>query len=285
MNRCLQDRAAFSSLIPEAAAMKTISHAILISLLPLALLRAQESNKPGRELRPDEQVFLNLPQEKRDDFVKKLGDAQRLFTGKRIFEALQMITEARAIYPDSPDLLNLQGACEVEFRDFDKALNSFKEADAVDPGNPDIVFNVAEVLFVKKDWDAAESAFSKALALIGKDPEGSRFQLSRLIEFKLLLCKIKLGKQAEAASMAEKYDYLDDSPYPYYAEAAIHFSEGRDLDAETTMARGGRIFQNPAILAPWQDTMIEYGYIKGFFGGDSDASSVSSPVPALEGNQ
>lgn len=285
MNRCLQNRTAFSSLLSEAAAMKTISHAILLSFLPLSLLQAQEANKPERELRPHEQVFLNLPQEKRDDFMKKLGDAQRLFTGKRIFEALEMVNKAQAIYPDSPDLLNLRGACEVEFRDFDKALHSFKEADAVHPGNPDIVFNVAEILFVKKDWDAAESAFSKALALVGKDPEGSKFQLSRLVEFKLMLCKIKLGKQAEAASMAEKYDYLDDSPYPYYAEAAIHFSEGRELEAESAMARGGRIFQNPAILAPWQDTMIEFGYIKGFFGGDSDASAVNSPVPALEGDQ
>lgn len=265
--------------------MKTISHAILLSLLPLALLRAQEAAKPERELRPHEQAFLNLPQEKRDDFMKKLGDAQRLFTGKRIFEALEKVNEAQVIYPDSPDLLNLRGACEVEFRDFDQALESFKEADAVHPGNPDIIFNIAEVLFVKKDWDAAESAFSKVLALIGKNPEGSKFQLSRLVEFKLLLCKIKLGKQAEAASMAEKYDYLDDSPYPYYAEAAIHFSQGRDIEAEATMARGGRIFQNPAILAPWQDTMIEFGYIKGFFGGESEGPGGESADPALEGGQ
>lgn len=285
MNRCLQDRATFSSLIPETAAMKTISHAILLSFLPLALLRAQEATKPERELRPHEQVFLNLPQEKRDDFMKKLGDAQRLFTGKRIFEALEKVNEAQVIYPDSPDLLNLRGACEVEFRDFDKALASFKKADEIHPGNSEIVFNVAEILFVKKDWDAAESAFSKTLGLIGKDPEGSKLQLSRLVEFKLLLCKIKLGKQAEAASMAEKYDYLDDSPYPYYAEAAIHFSEDRNLEAEAAMARAGRIFQNPAILAPWQDTMIEFGYIKGFFGGDSEIPSADSAVPALEGGQ
>lgn len=265
--------------------MKTISHAILLSLLPLALLRAQEAAKPERELRPHEQVFLNLPQEKRDEFMKKLGEAQRLFTGKRIFEALEKVNEAQAIYPDSPDLLNLRGACEVEFRDFDKALHSFREADAVHPGNPDIVFNIAEVLFVKRDWDAAESAFSKALTLIGKEPEGVKLQLSRLVEFKLLLCKIKLGKQAEAASMAEKYDYLDDSPYHYYAEAAIHFSEGRDLEAEATMARGGRIFQNPALLAPWQDTMIEFGYIKGFFGGDPGVPAVESPSPVPEGGQ
>ena len=29
-----------------------------------------------------------------------------------------------------------------------------------------------------------------------------------------------------------------------------------------------RIFQDPNILAPWQDTLVEYGYIKSFYGGD-----------------
>ena len=258
--------------------MKTISRAILLSLVPLALLRAQVADKPQGELRPHEQAFLNLPQDKRDDFIKKLGEAQRLFSGKRVFEALEKVGEAEAIYADSPDLLNLRGACEVEFRNFEKAMLSFKKADELNPGTPDIIFNIAELNFVSKQWDQAEATLSKVLALIGKQPTGNQLQLARLVEFKLLLCKIKLGKKDEAAALAAKYDYLDDSPFPYYAEAAMHFAGDREVEAETVMARGGRIFQNPAILAPWQDTMIEFGYIKGFFGGDTVA-------PATEGGQ
>ena len=279
MNRCLQDFPASSNFISEASAMKTISRAILLSLVPLALLRAQVADQPQGELRPHEQAFLNLPQEKRDEFNKKLGEAQRLFSGKRVFEALEKVGEAQAIFADSPDLLNLRGACEVEFRSFDKAMVSFKKADELNPGVPDIIFNIAEIHFVSKQWDAAETALSKILALIGKEPTGYKLQLARLVEFKLLLCKIKLGKQAEAASMAQKYDYLDDSPYPYYAEAAIHFAAQREVEAETVMARGGRIFQDPGMLAPWQDTMIEFGYIKGFFGGDSSATATEAPAP------
>jgi hypothetical protein len=124
---------------------------------------------------------------------------------------------------------------------------------------------------VTKDWEAAEASLSKVLELTGKSPSGNDLQLARLVEFKLLLSKIKLGKKEEAAKLAVKYDYLDDSPFPYYAEAAMHFAENRELEAEAAMARCGRIFQNPGILAPWQDTMIEFGYIKGFFGGDAEA--------------
>jgi len=277
LNRCLQDFQDSSNFTSEASAMNTISRAILLSLAPLALLRAQDADKTPKELPAYEQAFLNLPQEKRDEFQKKLLEAQRLFGGKRVFEAMEKVNEAEAIFADIPDLLNLRGACEVEFRSFDKALLSFKKADELKPGTADILFNVAEIHFVTKEWAAAETALSRVQAIIGNEPTGNMLQLGRLVEFKLLLCKIKLGKKEEAAALAAKYDYLDDSPFPYYAEAAIHFSEGRDIEAETVMARGGRIFQNPAILSPWQDTLMEFGYIKGFFGGDSALPPAGSP--------
>lgn len=253
--------------------MKTISRSILLFLLPFALLRAQDAETTEKPKLPHEEAFSNLPQEKRDEFNAKLAEAQRLFGGKRVFEALEKVNEAQAIFGDNPDLLNLRGACEVEFRSFDKAMESFKKADQLMPGQPLIIFNIGELNFVTKKWEAAEETFNRVLALIGENPAPRDLPLARLVEFKVLLCKIKLGKEAEAASLAEKYDYLDDSPFPYYAEAAIHFSKDRTVEAETAMARGGRIFQDPAILAPWQDTMIEFGYIKGFFGGDLDEAA------------
>lgn len=253
--------------------MKTISRSILLCLLPLALLRAQDAETPSKEILPHEQAFSNLPQEKRDEFNAKFAEAQRLFSGKRVFEAMEKVNEAQVIFSDNPDLINLRGACEVEFRAFDKAMASFKKADQLTPGKPLVIFNIGELNFVTKQWQEAEQVFSKVLKLIGDNPAKQDLQLARVVEFKLLLCKIKLGKEAEAASLAEKYDYLDDSPFPYYAEAAIHFSQDRTVEAETAMARGGRIFQDPAILAPWQDTMIEFGYIKGFFGGDADGAA------------
>lgn len=248
--------------------MKAFSRAILICLLPLAVLRAQEAAEPAQDLLPFQEEFLNLPQEKREDFQKKLGEAQRLFGQKRVFEALDKITEAEAIFTDSPDLMNLKGACQVEFRNFDKAMECFKKADELAPGQITILFNIAELNFVTKEWAEAEKNLTAILAKTGEDLSGGSLQMARLIEFKLLLAKIKLGKMEEAAEMATQYSYLDDSPYPYYAEAAIEFAKGNDIKAEAAMARGTRVFQDPAILSPWQDTMIEFGYIKGFFGGD-----------------
>jgi tetratricopeptide (TPR) repeat protein len=244
--------------------MKSIFRTLLLCLIPLSLLNAQEKEAPER---PHEIAFSNLPAAKRTEYEEKLNEARRLYTEKRVFEALDKAKEAAAIFQDDPGLLNLTGACQVEFRNFEKAMEDFKKADALTPGNPEILFNIAELDFVTKNWEEAERMFTRVLSLIPENDK-ARFQLRRLGEFKLLLVKLKLNKAGEAATLAKKYDYLDDSPFPYYGEAAILFSEGKEAEAEAAMARAARVFQNPGIIAGWQDTMIEFGYVKGFFGGD-----------------
>ena len=54
----------------------------------------------------------------------------------------------------------------------------------------------------------------------------------------------------------------------YYAQAALAYDEGNLVKAEEWLAMAGRIFQKPEILAPWQDTLVEYGYIKSFYGDE-----------------
>jgi tetratricopeptide (TPR) repeat protein len=250
--------------------MKPTFRAILFCLLPLSALRAEEPAAPVQKQLPYQIEFSNLPEEKRNAYGTALAEAQRLFGEKRVFEAVEKAGAARAIFENDPTLLTLMGACQVEFRNFDKAMEYFKKADSLTPDQPSIIFNIAELNFVTKDWEAAETNLSKVIRLSEANVTKGDIQLSRLVEFKLLLTKLKLGKKDEAAQLAKKYDFLDDSPYPYYAEAAILFSEEKDVAAEAAIARANRIFRNPGILSPWQDTMVEFGYVKGFFGGDED---------------
>lgn len=221
--------------------------------------------EPGKpQLLPNQQAFLNLPEEQRKEFVKNLGEANRLFQQKRIFETLNMLNKADAIFTDSPETLNIRGACYVEFRAFDKAMAAFEAALRLAPENPSVLFNIGEVQFVTGEWQKAHDTLEKVFKSTPKE----QLALSRLVEFKILLCKKKLGQNAEAKAMAEKYDIDDDSPFHCYAKAALAYEEGNQILAEEWLARAGRIFQNPEILAPWQDTLVEYGYIKSFYGND-----------------
>ena len=254
--------------------MKSISFLSLFVLLtPLVAQNeatpaspAGGQSKPAPQaLLPNQQAFLNLPEESRKEFVKHVGEASRIFQQKRIFETMEELDKASAIFKDSPEIHNLRGSCFVEMRSFDKALADFKKALTYTKDNPSIEFNIGEVNFVTKQWQKAYDIFERVLKLLPP----SNTALSRLVEFKILLCLKKLGKDNDAVILAEKYDFLDDSPFYYYAQAALAYDKKDLVKAEEWLARANRIFRDPNVLAPWQDTLVEYGYIKSFYGEEA----------------
>jgi len=244
--------------------MKPFVFLLLLSACPL-FAQAPQNDATVEDLLPSQRAFLNLPEEQRKEFAKHFGEAARYFQQKRIFETLESLHEAEKIFDQSAELLNLRGSCYVEMRAFDKATEAFNEALRINPKNTSIRFNVAEVLFVTKQWQESLDRFAE---ILGEIPENNT-SLSRLVEFKMLLCKKKLGMGDEVVIMAEKYDYQDDSPYYYYAKAALAYEDEDLLQAEEWLARANRIFRDPNIIAPWQDTLVEFGYIKSFYGDDS----------------
>jgi tetratricopeptide (TPR) repeat protein len=250
--------------------MKFFNRITAISLLMMSMLHAQDAKPDAKkaELAPFQQQFLNLPEEKRQEFGKAYGEAQRYFQDKRIFEALGKLNDAQKIFKDSPEVYNLIGACQVEFRAFDKAMAAFREADKLTPNQPSILFNIAEIHFVTKKWKESEAGLKEVIKLVGDDPK--QVQLIRLAEFKIFLCELKQGNKEEAKKLGDKYDFMDDSPYSYYVEAVLAYDKGDSINGDAAIQRAMRIYKgNPNDLSSWQDTMTEMGYIKGSFGGDA----------------
>jgi predicted Zn-dependent protease len=256
--------------------MKTSVSLLVLSFLFCPVLRGQETAAPGAPS-PGRSAassagrtsFLNLPEERRKEFAKLIIEASALFQQKRVFECFTRLDAASVIFRESPEVHNLRGSCLVELRSFDKALAEFRRAaELTESDSPSLQFNIAEVLFVTKRWKEAHEAFEQVLRML---PPGD-ISLGRLVEFKLLLCKMRMDRKQDAAILAEKYDYLDDSPYYYFSRAALAYEEKAGLEAEEWLARANRVFRNPAVLAPWQDTLVEYGYVKSFYGDEEVAS-------------
>lgn len=249
---------------------------LLVLATPFAALNAQPAteNKPGgaaqpQQLAPNQQAFLNLPEASRKDFIKHLTEANRIFSQQRIFETLEELDKASAIFKDSPEIYNLRGSCYVEMRSWEKAMAEFQAAIALSKDNPSIEFNIGEVYFVTKEWQKALDIFEKVFKAIPKEATA----MGRLVEFKILLCKKKLGKTEDVKKLTEKYDFMDDSPFYYFAQAVKAYDAGDQVKAEEWLASARRVFANPQILAPWQDTLVEYGYIKSFYGEEMSAEA------------
>lgn len=235
--------------------------AAIILVLSCATAPAQVDT--SSDLNKNEE-FSNLPKAQRDAFAEHLTKASRLFAEKRIFEVLGELGKAEAIFAESVALLNLKGSCYVEFRDFERARTIYKEALELEPDSSTVHFNLAEIDFCTKNWQASHDGFTKLLGQIKED----QLAMRRLIEFKILLCKLKLDQVDEARTLADKYGFMDDSPYHFFSKASLAFNDDDAVTAEEWLGRAIRIFRRPEVLAPWQDTLIEFGYIKSFYGGD-----------------
>jgi tetratricopeptide (TPR) repeat protein len=245
----------------------TLSLLILVTPLVAENVAKPAETSPAAEakpLMPNQTEFLNLPQEVRRDFGKHLSEAYRLFQQKRIFESLDELDKSALIFAYSPEIHNLRGSCYVEMRAFDKALLEFQKASSFSTHNASIEFNIAEVYFCSKEWAKALDKFEKIIADLPKN----NTSFSRLMEFKLLLCYRKLERTAEAEKLAKKYDFTDDSPYYYYAQATIAFERKDMTKAEEWLRIADRVFKNPNTISPWRDTLAEYGYIKSFYGNE-----------------
>ena len=227
-----------------------------------------------------QQRFANLPAEQRQEFGNLLMKAQALFNQKRVLDAMQVVDDLDKIFVGHPAALNLRGACYVEIRAFNKAYPLFEKILEINPGNINVAFNLAEIDFVTRKWESAHQRFS---LVISKLPAKNK-AMRRLCEFKLLLCKLKMNRIEEAHAMRDKYDSWDDSPFYYYSRAAILFHQGDKEAAEKLLLDARFIWASDAALSSWQDTMIEFGYVRSFYGGDTDEEATQDAELIKPGN-
>lgn len=222
--------------------------------------------------------FSNLPEEQRRKYLTTRADAHRFFSNKRTFETLMAVFEMRTIFEGDPVAYNLLGAIYVEFRDFAKAREVLSKALDMAGEDPKILFNLAELEFCDNQWISSINHFESLLKKIASQSDS---EFARLVEFKIMLCKLALSKTdnknvtddqkkeylAQAKQLAHKYTYLLDSPYYYYANSALAFYDGDKSTASKWIITAKKVYSsNPSSVTSWDDTMVEFGYIEAHYG-------------------
>ncbi|MEZ7956146.1 MAG: hypothetical protein QMC23_00705 [Rubritalea sp.] len=222
--------------------------------------------------------FSNLPEEQRRKYLTTRADAHRFFSNKRTFETLMAVFEMRTIFEGDPVAYNLLGGIYVEFRDFAKAREVFSKALDMAGEDPKILFNLAELEFCDNQWISSINHFESLLKKIASQSDS---EFARLVEFKIMLCKLALSKTdnknvtddqkkeylAQAKQLAHKYTYLLDSPYYYYANSALAFYDGDKSTASKWIITARKVYSsNLSSVTSWDDAMVEFGCIEAHYG-------------------
>ncbi len=222
--------------------------------------------------------FSNLKLEERKKYLHLRSEAQRFFSNKRTFETLMAIHELRTIFNGDPVAYNLEGAIYVELRDFKKAREIFTKAMEYAGEDPKLIFNLAELEFCDNRWESCIKLFSTVLKKAESQPV-SDFQ--RICDFKIMLSYQALLKSDDPKlteeqkkqyldlvnQFANKYSFLADSPYYYYAQAALKFYNDEKIQASEWLITAKKVYVNsPKLLTSWDDTLVEFGYIQSHYG-------------------
>ncbi|MBT8777369.1 tetratricopeptide repeat protein [Akkermansia muciniphila] len=238
------------------------AHTFLLAALVLALLPASaQQPAPATPAPAWVQEFNSLPEASRKSYIDQFRRAEQLFAQKRTMECLFSLTELEKIYAGNPGLYNLRGACYIEIRNVEKALENFEKALKLDPSNLTIQFNLAEARYVSHDYAGAMKAFTELLPSF-KDNPG----MTSLLQFKRYICARKLDDQALARELESLYGPMDDTPYYYCTQAIIKFLGGDKDAAQEQLLSAIRIHGGTSAMQAFTDAMTEAGILPSPYG-------------------
>ena len=215
-----------------------------------------EGKVPSAKVQEADPALADLTQEQRQELKKLLDDASRFIGGIRLQEGLSKLLDAEKIAPGLFQIHNLRGAAYTKMKDFETARAQFVKAIALRPGIFHPQFNLAEIEFVTDEYAKAEKDFKKLLTDFPSMDLGTK----RLLEFKLIICRLKLDDLEGAKAQLETFNYLDDTPIYHLGHAAIAYSKDDSEDAESWMASANKIY-SAGQMEVFRDSLIEAGWI------------------------
>ena len=157
--------------------------------------------------------------------------AERLASAGQCSEVVELIGGAPEPARSTPELLRLEGNCQIELARYDEALATLEAAKAADPTLADLDLLIAIALYHLEDYDGSMAALEQA-----------RGNTDRLAELDLYTGLVLLHKRQhrEAALALERARIADpDAVEPaasYYAALAWHAERERDR-ARSALAR------------------------------------------------
>jgi tetratricopeptide (TPR) repeat protein len=160
----------------------------------------------------------NIARESKELIQSALVD----FDAKNYDAALKKLQDVSAKMPDDPFVENLLGAAYTKKRDFTAAQKYFDMSLAKQPDFFPAKFNIGELLFLQRRYAEALEHFQKMQETDSRN---------ELLQFKVFLCLLQLGKDDQAAKAMAAIKYPGDTPAWYYGQAAWESKKGNNKKA------------------------------------------------------
>ncbi len=237
---------------------------ILCALMPLSV-NAQNDDVKAR-LQAIANDFDALPKPERSKFTELKNKAFEAKSNEKYLTCLITIIDAQAIFDKDTDLLFLKGLCYAQIEDVDNAIEHYRRVLIINPTHMYTLMNMIEInYFAGRYKDSIRYIGKVHDALLKAKHEGD----FTLLDFKHLIALTKLSKlypeyEEQLEKVREKFTYMDDSPYYYYAKALASLDEGAKEEGLFSIYTAYYIFEERETIKEWNKALVDAGYIEAY---------------------
>jgi len=178
------------------------------------------------------------PETKVDPASQAIAEAMIAMNKNDVDGAIAKLTEAIAANPKVSSSYVLRASAYYQKKDYTKAEADFKSALAIEPKNVVIQFNIPEMEFLQKHYDVARTGY----ATLTSDQ-----QMGDLAAYKVFLCDLLQGHEAQAQKERDAFDTVRRAPSFYFANAAWDLSHKKNDDARGWLVSVTTIFPSSKI--------------------------------------
>ncbi len=232
-------------------------------ILFIPTLNAQQRNNTA--IKNLNRVFSNLPETDRLEYSRLTKKSMRYLANNRIFDALVTAHQMHVIFKDDPNSYILLANIYLKIQKYDSARKNLKQAEKMLGITPDIAFAYATIEFNKNNWNASIKHNQNFIKISSPYTKKSLLEIADFKIFLALLSldsnntknkKLNIIHKKGINHLKQKYTFLDDSPFFYYAQAAIKI-QANDSNGENEWRRkANKIFSNSSVqLAQWNNAL------------------------------
>lgn len=194
--------------------------------------------------------FSNLPADTRKQYITTFQRAKLAFNNGQWIDCITLLAQCEIIMRGNPNIWNLRASCLIEQKYFEEAEAEMKKILQVMPKDAVTIMNMSSVHMAFGRYEES----LKILLPLRDDLEfqGRQEGLIHVLDFRVLLCYLKLGDKDKARERVAHVSPMDDTPLYFYGRAAFALAEGEPDEAVHQISLATRIFANNKAYVPYQ---------------------------------
>lgn len=193
--------------------------------------------------------FSNLPRNDREQYLRAFNNAKVAYQQGQWVACIGYLADCEMIFRGNPNVWNLRACCLMEQKYFEEAAEELLRVRKAMPNDPVTVMNLANLHMASGRYKESIETIHELREML---PYETAPELLHVLDFRELLCHVRLGQMEEAQKLVNGLSPISDTPLYYYSQAVFALAKGNRVEASRSLRIAGSIFSKGNAIVPFQ---------------------------------